>query len=484
MNTGRFFKLDTDLQVNDGVAIFRYTKIFQEGHLPIYVSIDKRSISCYFSSKSGFINNLLFELHYSDHLNPKGKLSRQINELYKQDVIHLSGHEQSCSQASRERTELHYSTFEEFGFLRHNETTFGLKFLSLPEIFLDFLQDVNHSQVFKHSPYFDKLKSIIRENFLLNALSRKAELIYSQKWGIQGFDNQGFEKFLASAKLYQDILLNNESATPLPDSPWFLSDLEKEMDWLNGLLPKEIEAEEQLLYKRTLTNERVVTWYLERYDFVRIAYLLLQRNILYIFILFLPFTFLSIVLWIYFYFIDQSKESLSASLEGWPYLILYFNNFLIISTICYLLILVFHKIGREDPVYLPLQVISPRLLITLSLAWIGVEAILKKLGDITMRYETSLFAVLVFIFLPTYLVKRVREQAPDMSPKMIAAKVSQTLFIGFCYTLITGIIILPFLKVGDDINQLFDYVWENSLAIFFVGLFINTIFKDKPFTGL
>lgn len=84
MNYGRFFKLDTINTGSEYAICFRYKKLYQDGFLPVYMVLSNKSLTFYYSSKSGFANNVLMEFHFSDYENPSGKLGRQINDIITQ----------------------------------------------------------------------------------------------------------------------------------------------------------------------------------------------------------------------------------------------------------------------------------------------------------------------------------------------------------------------------------------------------------------
>jgi hypothetical protein len=164
-----------------------------------------------------------------------------------------------------------YSTLSLSPILRLNED----KKISLSTIFLDFLFDFFHSNVFKSSPHYHKIKSKLETHPFTKALIAKLEYNYF-KQRLQKFDEEEFElkediekEYIKATKNWLNIIRDTKYNDIIhPDNKWF----------------EPIETEHFDLYYDTIKTNRLDTknehnpWKVFKFDSKQYCQLLKNKN--------------------------------------------------------------------------------------------------------------------------------------------------------------------------------------------------------------
>lgn len=320
MNTGRFFELDRESsRLTDGVAVFNYTalklKRAPEGspEYPVYMYVTETAVT--------------FCMHYCDevetvknHINvpiltlplvPTGSgntLQSVLEDIYDVSFEYLS----FAPKDSEDRTSALFGAFVTYFGLgsnaRKNEIP-SYRTLShcakenanmadqnrcfLRYLFLDFLYDLEHSEVFMNSEHYEVLYSCLHDDFYFHSVACKAEFYYQRRmaeiWR-RGKDGRKAEP-LGDAMLehlggclieaetkWVDCLSSPGAENVLyhGNKSWF-SDIEEEMDAIyispdrSDSIVGEIENEElskPLTVRIWHTAKKASDWYIDRYNFM------------------------------------------------------------------------------------------------------------------------------------------------------------------------------------------------------------------------
>lgn len=218
MNTGRFFKLDEDSIAEEGVMLFTYmpfslrsTSIdpaYSPIH-PIYLTISKYNISFGFHAtyiqnkkENTFIhrNTNLIHLPLSSNLEVKDNLTSILIDSYNtefpsfdtsegnseevnQNIVHESVLEflKNRINNTKEHSVSSYSMLSKFGIynpieLKKEDKKGITVFLRI--LILDFLFDLEHSEVFRNSPHYENAEMKLKENIYFQLIAYKAAYYY------------------------------------------------------------------------------------------------------------------------------------------------------------------------------------------------------------------------------------------------------------------------------------------------------------------
>lgn len=267
MNYGRFFSLDVNAsQLTDEVTVFNYRVLkncevsAQEGlreKYPIYVTLSEGGVSFhmhYIDEKNEttvyHTNSLILSLPVSANLNIKDNLTRNIIEIFwnkfpgnsDENVIY------DYAAASIENTEqrwkgITYSSLEVFGInytkpvLVDRPPIVGF----LRKLFLDFLYDMEHTDVFRNASAYEKLYIALNENFLYRAIRNKAEYYYQRKLAAQlrkeYVDEERYEKdlfvtdyYVEAERRWVETIADSRSEIYFHNAKGWFADAETEMD--------------------------------------------------------------------------------------------------------------------------------------------------------------------------------------------------------------------------------------------------------------
>lgn len=267
MNYGRFFSLDVNAsQLTDEVTVFNYRVLknskasAQDGlreKYPIYVTLSEEGVSFhmhYINEQNEttvyHTNSLILSLPVSANLNIKDNLTRNIIEVFwnkfpsnaEENIIY------DYAAASIENTEqrckgITYSSLEVFGInytkpiLVDRPPIVGF----LRKLFLDFLYDMEHTDVFRNASAFEKLYIALNENFLYRAICNKAEYYYQRKLAAQlrrEYADEGrYEKdlfvtdyYVEAERRWVETIADARSDIYFHNAKGWFADTETEMD--------------------------------------------------------------------------------------------------------------------------------------------------------------------------------------------------------------------------------------------------------------
>ncbi|MFW6247239.1 MAG: hypothetical protein ACOC22_03660, partial [bacterium] len=200
MDQGNFFRLDQSSRVKDGVIYFRYLPFVRknpkgsESDYPIYIQITGSAINFYIQRRDQYQNDTeekekaascmyyqhteLFYLPLMMNLRSRDNLQKTMNEVFVgKEPFNKSEYSFPFPDYNKDSySELGGDVFGKFLDLKNkNEINLSLEY---KRIFLDFLFDLEHSTVFKNSPYYEQMEESLREDAFFTALSAKAEYYY------------------------------------------------------------------------------------------------------------------------------------------------------------------------------------------------------------------------------------------------------------------------------------------------------------------
>ncbi|MEO0898631.1 MAG: hypothetical protein AAFY71_19615 [Bacteroidota bacterium] len=417
------------------------------------------------------------EFHFSDYENPSGKLGRQINDIITQKYFAIP--DESLLQMEKNDPEYvnHVSRSNElsnWSKLNHvtgtQEPNRILK-ISRPEIFIDFIQDLNHSQIFQNSPHFDRLKTVIRGNFIFQTLSNKVDLLFYLNWSSGGNNTYVTTQFSKSLKAYKSNITDPKGAKFLAGTGWFNSNMEDEVWDLIHLEKEGIGFQNQLI------DESLASWYLSRYNFFRIGFLLFKENSNILLIFLLPLLVMACgIMYLQYFRLPYMGTPFEAQIfSAGFFMLLLWNLFILIAAT------IRTKYWRLK-LDVGVQVVSPKLLIILFGAWAALRKIFEESLGLRSVWVAILSIILIIILFPTYLFREIKANAPDMTRSQIFGRITQVFFVGTFYTFLTGIIISAALKNAS--NDWFVNVIIYVPTILFSALVIGQISNGRRFTGL
>ncbi len=212
MNRGRFFSLDLEESaLNKGIALFNYRPVCYNGcdkkskkryKYPIYLAITRDEMSFYMScfdsdetlendSSPTYRNCPILTLSVSSHAEIRENLTKTLVDVYSEVYPAQGEFSQwdtlsACFMRSLTAGEMSaYSSLAVFNVphLQQGELLPEKKKLNffLRKLLLDFMFDMEHSEVFKNAPHIDFIYSKLNSNFLFYAIRNKAEYYYQRE---------------------------------------------------------------------------------------------------------------------------------------------------------------------------------------------------------------------------------------------------------------------------------------------------------------
>lgn len=283
MDYGRYFRLDADASIIDhGLAVFRY-RPDGEKDSSLYVTITATTINFDVVSTKGNSRVLTIPLKQ----NLEGSLAATLAENFKHVVSFPEMITYSSSVPSDDDNRDFFAAFFDFGkgtkstsppwiYLKNNE-----KYdLPLAKLVLDFLFDLQETDVFRMSSHYEELIENLYNNFFFRSLAAKAAYLYHRGQYQIVTRNDQLEKRVGSArrerrefyggllfaaeKKWTECIRDPRSDKIFHNSGGWFGDSETEMKrvywkWLPIRLDKEHqEAREE-------NNENVSHWLVQRY---------------------------------------------------------------------------------------------------------------------------------------------------------------------------------------------------------------------------
>ena len=205
MNRGRFFQLDLEAsRLAEGLAVFSYTKVQDirgddndpdrdTPFYPFYLQFSQEGVKFYvhfFDEETNqHRNSLVLELPISSNIEIHDNLTQKLNDIFNVSFPYEAGMINPLTEILRDNKpddsiqNPSYSSLPVFGInLEQFQKASTVKINGfLRKLFLDFLFDIEHTDVFRNSADFDEVYVRLKENYLYNAIDNKAEYYYQRE---------------------------------------------------------------------------------------------------------------------------------------------------------------------------------------------------------------------------------------------------------------------------------------------------------------
>ncbi len=231
VKSGNFFQVDGSSSYFRGIVIFRYLGLLNEKEkehekYPIYLSFEPYAVSFYIhrmdSETSSHQNTLLFTLPLSSSQSINDELANTLINLHDKSFDFIEGEELTTYddnyyfnlQAPKLNT-------------TNNRTTFFRK------LFLDFLYDFTHTDIFRQNKYYSEIETRLKENFLFSAIATKVEYYYIRDQYLLGLNEattrEVYAKMLVKAeKDWVDTLSADKADEFISSKSAWFEDIESE----------------------------------------------------------------------------------------------------------------------------------------------------------------------------------------------------------------------------------------------------------------
>lgn len=347
------------------------------------------------------------------------------------------------------------------------------------KLFLDFLYDFEHTDVFQNSPHYDTVYSRFHEDLLFDAIAKKAEYYYQKKLCENVFCNTkdrfedknyllaNLENYVYAEHHWVECILNPQSDKLFYDSNWIIS-TKKELDNVYTSVNSCADLLEkiQMLYDDSETKiielkqiikssaEQAHAWYIHKYDLGGSLHVLFGDR--------------SPVLWLCLCvppLFPIARKLLSKR-----------SAIRMVGTI---------------------EMFLPRMFAAIFAAWFSLFSFVDRYisvwqNPISHQNHTSgwitlgIFAtlLLMFTFLYSEIKRKTKYTFEDHKTELskstsfegtILRRVLSIFVIGFEYSAITSIFIYNTTKLGGNLIQIIFSI----LIVMFIGIFVQMIFDDK-----
>lgn len=347
------------------------------------------------------------------------------------------------------------------------------------KLFLDFLYDFEHTDVFQNSPHYDTVYSRFHEDLLFDAIAKKAEYYYQKKLCENVFCNTkdrfedknyllaNLENYVYAEHHWIECILNPQSDKLFYDSNWIIS-TKKELDNVYTSVNSCADLLEkiQMLYDDSETKiielkqiikssaEQAHAWYIHKYDLGGSLHVLFGDR--------------SPVLWLCLCIpplFPIARKLLSKR-----------SAIRMVGTI---------------------EMFLPRMFAAIFAAWFSLFSFVDRYisvwqNPISHQNHTSgwitlgIFAtlLLMFTFLYSEIKRKTKYTFEDHKTELskstsfegtILRRVLSIFVIGFEYSAITSIFIYNTTKLGGNLIQIIFSI----LIVMFIGIFVQMIFDDK-----
>jgi len=462
MEFGHFFKLDSFSKLDKGKVSFRYLAVrikkLSPGEAdviyPVYLEMGRNSINFYYhqgnyqdngsTTRESHRNVRILHLPLSINLNIKDTLSAILSSGVYQTYYEIG----SEYEVLYDDDYIAYWNLEVFnpGDYKKNLDSSKRK-LSFRKLLLDFLFDLEHSQVFYNNPIIEEVEIRLKENFLFNALAAKA----SYYWLREQYQKNRFNKKLAlhygrelaaAEQQWIDIMQDARAVSVFSNaSDWFIPDVEVELERV--LFPKDgfnRNRWRKLLEKddaKNFTSENIrllrrsAQYFSRRYnifDALRTIWLSKPNRFLFFLIVGIPAS-------IYFAW-DLSSPMRSVST---------FESCILFVFAAFLVFLVLMFLFFYDMVFTLLGIIMPRLIMAISSAWLFF-VITEEFWETSLDINVSEHLSVLFLLVPVVLFVglEIRNIAPDISVHWLIGRMTGILLISFIYSLVIGTLFINF----------------------------------------
>lgn len=534
MNYGRFFALDLDASdISHGIAVFNYhevqnlnrnnwcKEIHDTPQYPIYLQFTPEGVSFYLhyvkelgENQVAHQDSLILSLSLSSDLDVKDNLTEAINRIY--DTVfplNLSNnpiYEVIQESVSKPTGLVCYSSLNIFnkgekrscGKGTDKKEPFNHHFVR--KLFLDFLYDLEHSDVFENTALYDDIYIKLHKNFLFNAIANKAEYYYQRyqqvlyngtlraPWNIPQKKLFYAEYYAKAEQRWVETITNAKADRCFNDSQWF-SDVESEMDSVyisksevtcrdcgkvendymeccNEYVSKIIVPPHNVLSNKYKSTKDEITgivttsakaasnWYLKRYSFSGTLKIWYGRWYKWMNVITVSF-----VLSLCSIFLLPSFDKKIFSDQVTPSLI-------IVSGILFLWVLGFinHRRWHIRSVSC-INILMPRLFASIVAAWFTLaigEDIFKGFFDIIHQKWVSCTLLVILVVFVNYEIGKIN---PYISFCKKVYRTTILVSVAFSYAFIVGILVINFF--GGKYLERSDYIDE---------FYINNVFTKVP----
>lgn len=529
MNYGRFFALDIETSdIPHGIAIFNYhvvrnwnrstwcNEIQDMPQYPIYLQFTSEGVFFYLHVNELMGDRiihqdcLILSLLLSSDLDVRDNLTEAINRIYDTAFPKNLTNEVPEESMLKSPECICYSALDVFN--KQEKQSYGkrtdeqetVNHCYVRKIFLDFLYDLEHSDVFKNIVLYDDIYIKLHKNFLFNAIANKAEYYYQRyqqilhkrpfevPWGIPHKKLFYAEYYAKAEQRWVETITNPQAERCFNDSQWF-SDVESEMasvyvsksekahknggrlksDYMaccNEYVSKIIfpgHEPSSSKYKSTKDKiTRIITtsaktasdWYLKKYSFSGTLKIWYGRKYKW-----LNFIIMSLVAWLCLIFLVPSFFKTIFSDLATPTLI-------IISAILFLWISGFINYRRwHIRTVSCINILMPRLFASIVAAWFTLaigEDIFKGFFDIVHQKWVSCILLGILIVFVNYEIGKINPYIP------FHKKIYRTaglISVAFSYAFIIGVLVINFF--GGKYLERSDYIDE---------FYMNNVFTKAP----
>ena len=497
MNRGRFFQLDLEAsRLAEGLAVFSYTKVqdirgddndpnrdtpfypfylqFSHEGVKFYVHyfVKETSQHCVDEETNQHRNSLILELPISSNIEIHDNLTQKLNDIFQINFPYETGSKKPLTEVfwdNKLDDDQNYNpSYSSLSIFKINYEQFKKDSQVaingfLRKLFLDFLFDIEHTDVFRNSAHYDEVYTKLKENFLYNAIDNKSEYYYQRRLiKIINDDNPNnihtisAGKFLDAEKRWIDSITDNRSEIAFEESDWFENpDIElKRVFSKKVVLHKNDSKKEETAFRRNdvlkifqkkdqkLDNhspslykvfksnaKKSSDWFIKKYSFSGTPLIWgvnynLQSMVLFGFL---------VLLGMIFFFPDFFP--LKFICENWWFLVCLFIGTRVLKW------LVFPKqlwgLGLSN-------VIMPRLLAAIMTAWFTLtvsEDVFKGFFD---RGVTIWMNGLILFFTFFFVYSEVSKRAPFLFQIGKLMRVSCFIVIALFYSFIVGTIMMSF----------------------------------------
>lgn len=536
MRPGYFFEPIEGTQTEVSEVIFRYLEVEHAGGYPIYLSIENEKIFFGITIPGEYEHSELLELYFSDYDYNSGKLSRQllgIADLTQHHKIFIDPLPDILPQSQRLGKEnvlvrSYTSTFsfendnagdknvhKEFfhnPFARIIETVIGEtdfknqaeanlekteRGVCLRTLFLDFLFDLKHSDVFANSKHYDLLLNISRSNFVFDSVIKICEYHY---WRKDQFTQpaKGFRESLRAWHLQQkytsiknliDVLTTKEASVLLGKSKWIHANLEASLYRVVDDLSDTCDSPG--VEKSDSIWHQVSEWATRRYSYGQFVQAISPLNWMHFLILLFPFVLIFLVL-------HYGEESLTSDMKSSTrYFEVLKSGTLIVISFILLFCIDVRKLGKSKKPFLRamLILVSPKIVLSSIFAWGTLELLKQKGAYFSQSLGTwsFIFITLGALLIPLlYLYRELLEEAPDLTSGKILGRTISAEIVVLAIVFLIGVPTMVLASLlshshssAPDIQPiLIKEVIFATPFVFFTLIFTKTLFAGKRFTGM
>ncbi len=497
MIPGRFFKVD--YRVHD-FSIFSYTSVVNtndKNAFPIFLKLSSSYIAFYLCTqdikvkKELPVNQLLFHIPIESQYGVE-KPSQILKSIYHEEV-------DNNQITKRPFTNHDFLGYEEF------DDPFNSEIIYKRKIFIDFLYDITHSEVFSKNAHINEIKKYIYTNFFINSIKSKCEFSFSRseyiKFKSSLKPNSNYSEIKAFSTRLKEVeekwlnVLFSEEANDFCFSHGWFEEVEKEIEGvvLNNLFDRKEWQEEFLngVKQEQRENERnkflreriqIFDFYLSRYEFYQpykwvsktiyplgfLGRFILNEKTLKVFVIvsicFFALNEISLLL-IFIGAIGLSLGILS------PIFHLCWDLLLRITDLCEEK----YYQREESRIYYPsnhIKLSAPKMTISILVGWLAIFPFSEELWELNTKFSYSFYTYLIimltFIILSTiYYEIKLIEPIQNFWKSFI--RVIRVFFIGISFSVGIGILLLHYSCY---------YMFDNK------DFYTNDFIGQKAFTAI